>query len=438
MPNCQYQINKPFLNAVLVFFLLCIIMHPAITKAVSRSSLEQKAIELQTEINKYKKDISKKKQNIETMAQQKEILQDEIKQAELEIQASQASLEASELAISDKIQELNNLEAEMSKEKIILAEQIRVVYYFDQEPMIGKILGQQDLSEILNTVSALENIQDQIKTSLDFLKKNKQILNQEKQELEEQESEQKGLLKLQEAQRRSLERNIWAKDRLLDKAQTEQISLEQSLFQSTAELNQVRSKIKLLQSGGKSLSFEQALQYAQYGAKLSSVRPAFLLAVLAKESGWNANVGTCFYEEALRGSTAEKRKKAFEQITAELGKDPGTTLVSCPMKMNGKYVGSGGAMGACQFMPDTWQGYQADISRLTGHNPPNPWEVNDCIVGMGLKLASAGANEKTYDSEWKAAMIYFAGGNWNNKKFRFYGDTVMSLADLYQIEIDAE
>ncbi|MAG44806.1 hypothetical protein CL633_02860 [bacterium] len=436
--NNYIKNQRLIFSAVLAFFLLGLIIYPKIGQAVSRSSLEQKAIKLQAEINKYKKDISRKSKNIETLGQQKEIIQDEIAQSELEIQASQTGLEVVNLAIEDKINQVDNLKVEMNQEKSILAEQVRIIYYFDQEPIIGKILSDQDFSEILNTISAIENIQAQIKTSLDSLKKVKKVLNQEKQELEEQESEKKGLLKLQEAQKRGLERKAWSKNRLLNKVQNEQVSLELSLSQSSAELNQVRSKIKLLQSGGKSLSFEQALKYAQYGAKLSNVRPSFLLAILSKESGWNANVGTCFYTEALRGKSAKKRKKAFEQITKELGKDPAVTLVSCPMKMNGRYVGSGGAMGACQFMPDTWQGYQSEVGRLTGHNPPNPWEVGDCIVGMGLKLASAGANEKTYDSEWKAAMIYFAGGNWNNKKFRFYGDKVMALADLYQMEIDAE
>ena len=58
-------------------------------------------------------------------------------------------------------------------------------------------------------------------------------------------------------------------------------------------------------------------------------------------------------------------------------------------------------------------------------------------MASGIKLGKNGANIGTYDAEWKAAMIYFAGGRWNNPVYRFYGDSVMEMAKIIQEQVEA-
>ena len=93
-------------------------------------------------------------------------------------------------------------------------------------------------------------------------------------------------------------------------------------------------------------------------------------------------------------------------------------------------------MGPAQFLPNTWLGWKDRIAQITGHNPPSPWDIGDAFVGTGLKLGAAGATAGTYETEWKAAMIYFAGGNWDKPQYGFYGDSVMALADYFQEQIN--
>jgi len=122
----------------------------------------------------------------------------------------------------------------------------------------------------------------------------------------------------------------------------------------------------------------------------------------------------------------------FLQITKELSRDPYNTLVSCPHPD----YGYGGAMGPAQFIPSTWMAYHDELAGLLGHTP-DPWDIYDAFTASALKLSRGGASAQTPDSEWKAAMIYYAGSRWNNPLYSFYGDSVMELAATIQQEINA-
>lgn len=93
-------------------------------------------------------------------------------------------------------------------------------------------------------------------------------------------------------------------------------------------------------------------------------------------------------------------------------------------------------MGPAQFIPTTWLLYEGAVAKITGHNPPNPWDPLDAFVASGLLLRDNGAGARTYTSEYNAALKYLAGSNWKNPAYRFYGDDVMGLATKYQEQID--
>lgn len=114
--------------------------------------------------------------------------------------------------------------------------------------------------------------------------------------------------------------------------------------------------------------------------------------------------------------------------------DPNITPVSCAMTdKNGNQIGWGGAMGPAQFIPSTWMGYKDKVSALTGSNPANPWDIRDAFAAAAIKLVAGGA-DGTKQGEWNAAMRYFSGST--NSRYSFYGDSVATLADKYQSDID--
>jgi membrane-bound lytic murein transglycosylase B len=94
-------------------------------------------------------------------------------------------------------------------------------------------------------------------------------------------------------------------------------------------------------------------------------------------------------------------------------------------------------MGPAQFIPSTWVLYEDKISKLTGHNPPNPWDPEDAFMGSAIYLKDSGAAKKTVAAERYAALCYLAGcKNATKKAYQFYADDVMELADKYQKQIN--
>lgn len=84
-----------------------------------------------------------------------------------------------------------------------------------------------------------------------------------------------------------------------------------------------------------------------------------MLAVLTQESNLGQNVGTCnrptdppnrHYTKIMHPTRDQHH---FVTITKELGMDPNSTPVSCPMFESGQQFGWGGAMGPAQFIPST-------------------------------------------------------------------------------------
>ena len=147
---------------------------------------------------------------------------------------------------------------------------------------------------------------------------------------------------------------------------------------------------------------------AKFAAGATNINKSFLLGVLVQESNKGQNVGGCNYKTSRMPAA---QLTAFKTITKELGYDYTKQKVSCP---SNAYKGTGGAMGVPQFMPTTWLGYKSTIASLSGHNPPDPWNLVDGVVAMASKLSNDGADSKKRFDEAKSYCVYLAGGNWGS------------------------
>jgi membrane-bound lytic murein transglycosylase B len=100
-----------------------------------------------------------------------------------------------------------------------------------------------------------------------------------------------------------------------------------------------------------------------------------------------------------------------------------------PVSKEPSYAGCGGAMGPAQFLPTTWLLYEKRVAELTGHNPPNPWNVEDAFTAAALFLADRGAASKTVAGETSAAKAYISGSQSCNRYVcRSYASRIISLA----------
>lgn len=412
--------------------------------------VESKQIELDEvkgQILQYVKGVKFKEQEIGELGKAIKQLDEEIEKMSGLIAQTQKNIQDTD----DKIKYYQDLiveeEIAIKYQKILIAQYLSEIYELKDVSLLQVTLGTKKISDFLNNKESIEQVQKSINESIQIVKERKASLEKAKYELEIKKQEQNDLKALQEVQKISLIEKSSQKSFLLENAKNEKGRFEKLLAEAKEKFNSIRKEIKLI-GGSEKLSFEDGLKYAEFVEQKTGTRRAFILAILKQESNWGQNTGTSIYLDALSGCVnnkkeqyggnyedaldlAQKRENTFLKIIKELNLSETTLVSACPRS----YLGTGGALGPAQFMPDTWLGYKEEAMSLKG-SPVSPFDVQDAMLAMGIKLARAGANSKTEQAEWKAAMIYFAGGNWDNPNFSFYGDSVINLAKAYQEEID--
>lgn len=410
-----------------------------------KEELKNQMSELQQEIENYRNEIAQKKNEEKSLSREVSILNNKIKKTELELRQTALAIRQTDYAIEDNNQKIREFEAKIENTKSVISEIMRSIYQEDSRGVIELIVSSGDLSDFLDSARFLDNLQSALKNALDNIRVAKKNIEEEQLALEQEQENQYRLKTLREVQANSLSSNKQEKNNLLNLTQAQKQKFELMLSQKERDIEQIRNQIFLLEGVGISLPLHEAYRIAKQASDLTGIRPAFLLAILKQESSWGANVGQCFLVDPNTGVGKGKNTgnlynrvmkpsrdvQPFLAIVQELGRDPYNTLVSCPHPN----YGYGGAMGPAQFIPSTWMGYKDRLTGILGHTP-DPWDINDAFTASALKLANGGADEQTYNAEWKSAMIYYAGGNWNNSVYAFYGDSVMDLASAIQQEIN--
>jgi membrane-bound lytic murein transglycosylase B len=365
------------------------------------------------------------------MKKQQSTLSLRIEQTDLLVDDTRERITETTQAMQDNQEHLSTL-----KEQV--AENLRVMHQNDERSFLFLLFSNDSLFDVLTQLQQLHDVTSSLGALVDRLRLTHDDLTKQKEALDEQADRIEQLLKLQTLQHDALLSSTREQATLLARTNGKEQNYQAILTDSKEEAAQIRSRLYQLLNVGKQITFGQAVEIAQQASAMTGVRASFLLAILTQESNLGKNVGTC----NRPGDPPSKSWKVimkptrdqepFKTITQELGLDPNTTAVSCPMRdKNGNQVGWGGAMGPAQFIPSTWMGYRAKVTKMTG-SPANPWDIRDAFIASGIKLAADGASSK--EGEWAAAMKYFSGST--NTRFRFYGDNVVATAEKYQKEIE--
>jgi len=399
------------------------------TSSEEEKEMEAKIKELEDKIDKYRTGIVTNQQRAKTLQTEIAILDDQINEAELEIKRIDLIIQRLETKIAEKKVVIREIEREVDLEKTALSELIREISKYDDVSYLEIILSRAQLSDFLSEVHSLENFQDQIQQALNKINNLKSNLEQEKSTLTDEKEEQLGLKAIQDEQRATLKSKEKEKKTLLEQTKGQEQLFTQLVKKTQVDIEAVKNKLYFLKGfvGDGSLRFEDAYKYAKFASLYTGIRPAFLLAILSRESELGKNVGKGTWREDMKPS----QRSYYLEICEKLNISPDTYPVS-----KKTWYGWGGAMGPAQFLPATWLGYEQRISEITGSNPPSPWNIKDAFVAAALYLTNKGANQQTYNTEWKAAMVYLAGSNWSKSYLSFYGDQVMALAKQFQEQIE--
>jgi len=416
----------------------------------SNQNLSELKKKLESELQSVLKEIEKYRQEIQKLSRERRNLQQEIAylnakiaKLELEMKVIKSKINNLNTRISDTKKAIDLTKNKIENSKNNLVKTLRVYYQSSRKSFFEVVLAEAYISDYFSNIVFLNKLQESINEQINDLNKLNQQLNYQKEKLENELEEQNKLFQISSLQKIELDNLQNEKNDLLRITQGEERKFNKLLSERQRRAAEIRAQLFRLAGGAAPITFEKAVEYAELANQLTGIRPAFLLAILKQESDLGRNVGQCYLQNTEDGSgihitTGQYRDRVmhptrdvpvFLEITKKLGLDPFKTQVSCPLSF-----GWGGAMGPAQFIPSTWKAYESKIEKIIGETP-NPWNIYHAFIAAAVKLTDAGAAQKTYQAEWKAAMIYFAGSNWSNPSYSFYGDSVMSLASKFEEDI---
>lgn len=409
-------------------------------KAAQEAQLQSQLKEVEAQIAGQTALLRDKQKETASVQRDIDILDFKIKTAQLNIKAKQIEIARLGTNIVQKEKTIGALDDKVGREKLSLVELLRKTRELDDSSTIEVALSNQQLSSFFVDLGTFNAIQEAVQNSLGIIRGTRVQTETQKIILEDKRDAAINAQKAIEDEKARIEDLNRQKNALLKINKAQEGSYKKVIAARQAERSAILSALFKLRDA-KGISFGQALEYANVVAKKLGLRAAYILAIITQESDISSgtlgvNVGTCNRPQDTKKYTdimkPERDIAPFLRITKALGFDPNTMPVSCPY--NGGY---GGAMGPAQFIPSTWELFADRISGVTGNNPPNPWNAEDAFAAAGLLLSDNGASAGNYSAERKAALKYYAGGNWSLAKNAFYGDQVMAKTTRYQTMIDS-
>lgn len=399
----------------------------AVTDDVNKKYSEIDAI--QREIEQYQQQIDAIQPTKVTLQSEVSKLNAKINQLNLEIKSLGLSIAKTNSEVQSTQEKIKEAEVEIAKNQVILGQYLRILYQNDQETLTTVLLKHEALSDFFTDLNSIKTTQDELRVVIDGIQALKVSLEEKGQELEDKRTDLEKQKGLEEINKRSVDQNKAQKDKLLKETKGQESKFQTLVSQSQSKIEKIKAEIFYLQQNG--VTADDAVKFGNLAAIATGIRPAFLIAELELESGLGRNVGKCNRagdppSKGYRVIMKPTRDiQPFLKITSELGMDPETTAVSCPIGN-----GWGGAMGPAQFIPSTWMGYKDEVARITGRPLANPWNIEDAFIAAAAKLSRGGANSKTRAGEIAASKAYYCG---NSKSTRAdcvnYANKVQALSN---------
>ena len=403
-----------------------------------RAGLEAQLRDLEDQMSQYEDQIVGYQKQGKTFKDEIARLNGKVAKLNLQIQAVNLTIKDLDSKIVDTRGKIAVTEDTIDSHKASLGRLFQGLYENERASLIEVFLRNPQISDFFDSLRGITLIQSNLRLELENIKDLREELGAQNEQLNLARADAESARNYSASQKIEIDGVKSEKNRLLEITKGQESKYQDLLKQTKETVAEIRKRIFKLLGGGE-LSFEEAYEYAKLAGAATGMRPAFILAVLDRESALGQNVGRCSYKTAMSPSNQE----IFLQITRKLNIDPDIVQVSCPNR-DGVY---GGAMGPAQFIPSTWILYDNLISKVTGNNPPSPWNNSDAFVATALYLKDSYNSKACADyskeipsqeqtlRERCAAAKYYAGGRWYYYRWT-YGEAVVIHARRFQEDID--
>lgn len=450
-------------ESIIALSLVAILFFPSLTKSEVTCSINldgKTDSELQIALKKCEEEIAE--QNALLQQKQKEsvtierdiaILDTKIIKTQTDIKAKDIKIRQLKSGIVDKQETISELNKRSERILDSISGIVKKTNELDDFSVVEALLSQESLSEFFADFDDFDVLESELQNNLVAIRQIKGETMTAQQILEEQQRKETALKIAQEEEKRKTETYKTENKKLLSVNRAKEAEYKKTIAEKEKIKNEIRNRI-FRTVGGTEMRFEEALQLIRPYEDVIGVESALVLAVLTQESAVDgvigSNLGRCTYSQTAKNSAgtvmSNTQKPSFLAIMEEIGMDPETTPVSCPIYSDGAY---GGAMGPSQFMPTTWwnigtdTGYKKRIAKVLGIKAPSPFVNLDAFVGTALYLSdsrSSCSNKFTTQFEiWScSAARYYAGGNYAKHMYSkySYGYKVAERAMQFQKDID--
>lgn len=361
-----------------------------------------------------------------SLDQQSASYANDVKALTAKINAAQSNIKAKNIAISNLAEDIKDketaigvLNTRIEKGKRAIAEILRKTNDINSYSLVEALLSNKDLSDFFVDIDAYASTENALENLFADLRDTRALTEAEKANLNKKKEAEAAARATIEAAKKEVEKANNEKKGLLAVTESNAKGYAQLVADRQAKAAQIRAILFPLVDSG-AIPFGTALQYAQTASTKTGVRPALILGILQQESNLGANVGRCVITDLATGQTKNPTTGAIfsngihptrdlpllQSILKNLGRDPLSTKVSCPVA---GVAGYGGAMGPTQFIPSTWNLLVGKIKAATGKETPDPWSPADAIMAAAILLQGNGAASGTADAERNAACKYYSG-----------------------------
>jgi len=416
--------------------------------AAKRAALQKQLDALEAQIAQTQSTLNTLHSEGQSIQRDIDILNAGIKSSQLKIQATQVQIQALAQNVTLHTNTITQLTGKLNEEQESVAQILRATQEIDDFSLVEVVLSSEDVSTFFSDLDSYASIKQALAQSSEQLTHTRTATETERDALADQKHQQEVLKAAQAAEQAKIVDQQNQKKALLAKNKTTTAGY-QSIFdtqQKTAA--QIRAELFALAGGGGQIPLPTAITLAKQAGAATGVRPALILGILKQETNLGQNVGQCLLTNSPNKGDGKGKNTGtpfpgvmkptrdvdpFLSITASLGIDPYSQVVSCPPS-----YGYGGAMGPGQFIASTWVLLASRVASMAGHpgTTANPWNNLDAFTATAILMSDNGATAGTADAERLAALRYFAGwGNASNPAYAFYGDDVMAFAAQFQSDI---
>lgn len=418
-------------------------------QAGEQQALESKLEELLKQIAQYEQNIEKTEKEKQTLRNQISILRNRIGKLDAQVRQGNIVIKDLNVQIQDIEISIEETSSKIEESRKRLAAILRAINRKNQYSFTEVFLAGNTLSDFFNNLTALETLNIENKRILGEIASLKVFLEGQKDVAEGKKQTTRNVVAVQILQKEEEVRIRREQERLYRMTEAEYQQYLKEKADAEKRVTEIRARIIELVGipDAAQLSFGELLDIAKAVEGQTGIRPAFLLAIITQESALGRNVGQCHIADKVSGASVHIKRGTrfanglavpprskrndlakFLKLTNELGLDPLKTPISCPIV---GIPGFGGAMGPAQFIPTTWAERRHILEPFVD-GVPNPWNVNHAFLASALYLRDLGGRT----NERRAALRYFAGGNWANPRFAFYGDQVVRRINCMQTFID--